>query len=101
MHSRASKGRPVKAIISELEERDLLELAKKVAARHWVTVHEMLGTSRESPLPKARREFWCELYDLGWSTARIGRLVGRDHTTILVQLPPDRRGPRVHQQVAS
>jgi chromosomal replication initiation ATPase DnaA len=70
-------------LIAELEERDLLLLAKQFAKAHSVTLEEMLGADRCRPAAAARHEFWTHLYDQGhWSYPRIGALFGRDHSSI-------------------
>lgn len=71
-------------LVAELEQRDLLMLARKVAARHAVTLDEMLGPRREPAGVRARQEFWSELHDMGCFTyVRLGRLVGRDRATVM------------------
>lgn len=43
-----------------------------------------MGTSRKRrPIPEARREVFRELRRLGWSTPRIGRLCGVDHSSVV------------------
>ena len=76
--------RSVQAIVEELDKRDLLEEARKVARAHHVTLAEMLGNSRSAGHCNARFELWAVLSGtLGWSTVTIGKLFGRDHTTVI------------------
>lgn len=73
----------VKEIFAELEVRDLLEPAKKLARAHHVTMTEMFGDERFHPGVAARQQFWAELFDEGvWGFARIAKLVRRDRKTI-------------------
>ena len=39
--------------------------------------------SREFPLPICRAIVFKRLYDLGYSTPRIGKFFGKDHATVL------------------
>lgn len=75
--------RDAAAIRAALEELNLIGVAQAIAGRYHVTVDEMLSDSREEPRPRARQALWLELYHRGWSLPRIGRVIGRDHTTVL------------------
>lgn len=75
--------RPTEDILATLEERGLLELARAIAARHHLTLEEVLSPSRVTPAPEARAALWTELSYLGWSYNRIAQLVGCHHTTIM------------------
>ncbi len=60
------------------------ELAERIAVRHGVRVEALLGTDRLGPVAAARFEFWCVLHGtFGIPFAEIGRIVGRDHTTVI------------------
>jgi chromosomal replication initiation ATPase DnaA len=54
----------------------------QVAARTGITEADILGRSRFREHFRARRMVCLELHARGWSYSRIGRLLGRDHTTI-------------------
>lgn len=67
-----------------------LAIAQAVAAKHDVTLRDLTGPSRYKTHCRARFEFWARLYTLrtsgghpAYSLTRIGRLCGRDHTTVL------------------
>ncbi len=73
----------VKAILADLEVRDLLDRAKAIAKAHHVTLSEMFGDERFHAGASARHQFWSDLFAEGvWSLSRIAKLVGRDRTTI-------------------
>ncbi len=77
--------RSAKDIIDDLARRDLLEVASRVALRHHITIGEMVGDGRERPVAWARQALWCELFGYGhWSYVALGRLFGRDHTTVMI-----------------
>ena len=77
--------RTVVDIVAELDQRDLLELARRVARKHSLSVEEMLGPWRGPAESHARHLLWAVLYARGhWSTTRIGALFGKDHTTVLL-----------------
>jgi hypothetical protein len=63
---------------------DLLALVKRIASAHDVTLDEMLGTSHVAGHVHARHALWAALYARGhWSYPRLGKLFGRDHSTVL------------------
>ncbi len=73
----------IDTIIAELDERDLLIDAKRIARAHHVTLPEMFGASKERACIRARWAFWAWLADQGiWSHNRIAALCGRDHCTV-------------------
>jgi len=56
----------------------------EVAEKHNMTVREMKGRSRKLRFIKARQEASFQLnFELKYSLSQIGRLLWRDHTTIL------------------
>ena len=76
--------RKVNDIIRDLDTRDLLELAKQIARKHYVTLEELLGRSRHSPESRARHELWHRLYDDPIpSFLKLGEIFGRNHSTIM------------------
>lgn len=86
----------VTAIINELNLRDLLTDAKRIATTHRVTIDEMLDvTNRDSLAVKARHAWWRHLWQdpqVDWSVRRIAALARCDRSTIANALKPrDRR----------
>jgi chromosomal replication initiation ATPase DnaA len=73
----------MKPSIEELEQRDLLQGAQRIARSYRLSLAEMFSKSRTRPAPEARAAFYRELRELGWSYPRIGELVGKDHTSVL------------------
>jgi len=72
-----------KAIIAELEARELLADATRIALLYGVTAAELVSKDRHRPMAYARHHFWAELYSRGiWSYPAIGKLCGVDHTTV-------------------
>ena len=66
----------------ELSRRDLTELAQACARAGRTTVEAMLSRSNETRAATARRALYVELRALGWTLPKIGRFVGRHHTTV-------------------
>jgi len=62
-----------------------------VCTKHFVNERELFGRVRTTELVEARVEFWKRLRAKGLSYPQIGRLVGRDHTTILLAIAPDEK----------
>lgn len=55
-----------------------------VCVKHGVTAAEIIGPSRKPRFAPARIELYGRLHDeLGVSFPQIGRIFGRDHTTVL------------------
>ena len=76
----------MKSTRDELEQRDLLAVAEKAAGELGAPLELMLSRDRSRKPSEARRRFYALLKADGWSLGRIGRLVGRCHTTILHEL---------------
>jgi chromosomal replication initiation ATPase DnaA len=77
-------GRPIEDIRQDLANSGLYDLASACAREFNVTLAAMLGPSRFKAECRARSLFWAALYARGdWSYPEIGRLVGRDHTTVM------------------
>jgi chromosomal replication initiation ATPase DnaA len=62
------------------ERNALLEL---VAMACGVTIADILGRSRYREHVQARRRFAMEMLERGCEMSYIGRVLGRDHTTIM------------------
>ena len=72
--------------VAALSSRHLLPLAKEVCASRGVLLHELLGATRSRSVVRARHELWWRVRhhpDRCYSLPEIGRLFGKDHTTIL------------------
>ena len=63
---------------------DVLRRAINHAAEHHgVTVADIKGRSRLGPVVAARQDVFLALREAGWSFPRIGRAMGRDHSTVM------------------
>ena len=63
---------------------DVLRRAiSRAAEHHGVTVAEIKGRSRLGPAAAARQDVFLALREAGWSFPRIGRAMGRDHSTVM------------------
>ena len=82
--------RPHKSFLdvrAELDVRDLLTLASDVCRSRGVTLAELCGRVRSQSVARARQELWWLLRhdsERCYSFADIGRLFGRDHTTVML-----------------
>ena len=73
--------------INHLAELSLLLLARRCAAHCMVTMHEMLGPTHAASAFRARRLLAGALHLRSQlSSVEIGRIIGRDHTTVLSML---------------
>jgi chromosomal replication initiation ATPase DnaA len=69
--------------LAELEERDLLGVARNVARAHGLRPQDLVSKSRGKAVCAARAAFYGVLsVNYGWSHGDIGRLVGRDVSTV-------------------
>jgi len=66
-------------------ERNLAEI-DAIAELHGYTVEDILGKSKVRPLVEVRRKCVVRLRKKGYSTTEIGRIMQRDHSTILHSL---------------
>lgn len=74
------------AITDELRKRGLYDVAEDIARGLHITVPEMLGGRKHPVVCEARRMFYRYLYALGWSYGMIGKLLGKDHSTVMYAL---------------
>lgn len=58
------------------------EITAGVAKLYGVTVEDIYGRGRDSDVVMARQEVWRRAYFIGNSYSKIGRVFGRDHSTI-------------------
>jgi len=77
-------SKPIANIIVDLAERDLIDLGRRVAAKHACTLEEAVSQARTQAFVDARHELWAILQATGnWTYKRIGALFGRDHTSVI------------------
>jgi hypothetical protein len=76
------------------------QIIREVAAEHRVDPMKIIGKCRSVPVVHARVEVSKRLEARGYSTNRIGEVLGKDHTTILFYLgrgkkkpTPEKHGP--------
>lgn len=48
-----------------------------------ISQRDILGTSRAQEIMRARQLLYAVLRGVGWSYPRIGKFVGRDHTSVM------------------
>ena len=66
-------------------EKNLKDIAE-IAEAHHLTVEDILSPKRHKYLVSVRRKCIYMLRDKAYSTTEIGRIMGRDHSTIVVAL---------------
>jgi chromosomal replication initiation ATPase DnaA len=88
-------------IIDALRVRDLLDFVDEVCRRRGVTREELCGRGRTQAVVRARQELWWQLRqhpERHYSLCEIGRLFGRDHSTVLHGIDAYRR--RLHDPLS-
>lgn len=68
---------------NELAKRRLLSIVQEAAELYHVRPEEILGRGRSKSIARARHSVFLSLRVRGLSYPEIGRLMGRDHTTVL------------------
>ena len=79
---------------SELDAHGLTDLVAEICRRRGVTLGELCGSTRTRSISHARHETWALIRGLPfrhYSYAEIGRLFGRDHSTVLLGIRAHRR----------
>ena len=75
-----------------LRSRGLLDVVRSVCDEGHASLDDVLSACRTRSVVACRRACAFELQRRGLSTSEIGRLLGRDHTTVLHMLGRTRRG---------
>jgi chromosomal replication initiation ATPase DnaA len=70
-------------------EKNLADI-NEIAQEYGYTVDDVLGYSKPKELVKVRRLCVVMLRDKGYSTTAIGRIMNRDHSTIVTSLQKSR-----------
>jgi chromosomal replication initiation ATPase DnaA len=83
-------GRRVAFLVKRLRERKLYQFVDEVAQRYGVTIEMVVGRDRHASISAARHAVCYALrYDLPdreLSLPEIGRIIDRDHTTVMSSL---------------
>lgn len=76
----------------ETPRQRLMRIVAAVAYEHAVEVGEIMGSCRQKPLARARFDAWHRLRREGLSYPQIGRMFGRDHSTVVYGVQRWERG---------
>lgn len=74
--------RDARAALFRARTAIVAEVRAAVAEAYGLTVAHLEGRSMVPPGPEARREVMTRLWERGLSLSEIGRLLGRDHSTV-------------------
>lgn len=89
---RSSGNADISTRLAQLTARELEPALRAVCARYFVSLEEVLGRSRMKAIAQARRGCFAAMRVRGLSLPDIGRLLDRDHTTVLAGIrTPERR----------
>ncbi len=76
--------RDAQRIVSEIEQRDLLEVAARCSKARGAVVEDLCDRATGARGRSARYAFWLELVDnYSFSLPRVAALFGVHHTTVL------------------
>lgn len=70
----------IKAIMSRASVRGFV---KDVAREFGLTIDTLIGRSLEPKICRVRQIIWYRAHAEGYSLPQIGKVFGRDHTTIM------------------
>lgn len=59
-----------------------MAIVERIAGRHFLTVATIMGNRRDRMASRARNEIYAELNAQGLGLMQIGRLLGRDHSSV-------------------
>ena len=78
-----SERPPIRNLLNALSDRGLMDIARAIAAKHHVTVEEMLSPQKGAPYSHAKQAI-CHLLvaERGMSTTFVGKVLGLDHSTV-------------------
>lgn len=68
-----------------------------IALQHGFTAEEVISPCRSATLVKARQECIIMFRDRGYSVTEIGRIMRRDHTTIVHTLQRVQKLPEINR----
>lgn len=78
---------PQAKLDQEFTSRDWRSIVSETAAKHGVTVLQILSNSRQAKIVAARFETYARIYtETTMSPSDIGRKMNRDHSTVLYGL---------------
>lgn len=63
--------------------RAIRDVARAVATETGIPLDAILGKGKTAPVSEARFRVYAEALEAGFSSAQIGRALGRDHSTVL------------------
>jgi len=84
-------GEQVEELLPEESGLTLEEIITHVEARHRCTLEQIKATDNQQYLVRARRELATRLRGIGYSLPRIGKVIGKHHTTVLHLLKTEAR----------
>lgn len=73
----------VRFTVTKTMRQKLFEEIDQICEEHGIERHEFMGKERHRRFSMARADFCVRMHLRGWSYMKIGRLIGRDHTTVL------------------
>lgn len=85
---RVCKDKPKPALVLEISGKgpkgtSIAKAARSIAEQYGLTLEDICGPSRIQSIAHPRQHIMDELIGMGFSTPRIGRLLKRDHSTVI------------------
>lgn len=70
------------------------QLAEGIAKETGIPAEDILGRGRDAQVVAARHRLWAMLHDAGISYSSLGKVLDRDHTTVLYAVRKVREAQR-------
>ncbi len=67
------------------------EIIRRTAACYGLSAADLLGRARTKMIARARKEAMTAIYEFGFSYPEVGRMFGRDHTTVIYAVKGKKR----------
>lgn len=78
-----------------------MAIVKAICDAHAIPIAEVMGRSRYRSIVNCRRACCQELLRLGLSSVEVGRIMGRDHTSVLSLVKQHRRKDCYREEAAA
>lgn len=89
----------VSAARSELTKAGMILVAKCIAGEFGVSLDDVLGDSRLQTVKEARHAVMRDLKGRGYSYKEVGRMIAKDHTTVVHAILHKKRDRRLDRSL--
>lgn len=74
------------------DDQDIVHtIVEYVCKEFKISKRELFSRRKNKPLPEARRAVAKTLRDINWSFPKIGKALGKDHTSVITMVDDEKR----------